>query len=99
MNTPEVSNEQTLEEDQTDDISTILPKNITGIAPIEIVSSEKTVEISKSPIEPDLPELTVSTTDSLDIISAGVQNKETNKNEESQPNQTIDDLGFLDVFG
>jgi len=99
MNTPEVSNEQTLEEDQTDDISTILPKNITGIAPIEIVSSEKTVEISKTPIEPDLPELTVSTTDSLDIISAGVQNKETNKNEESQPNQTIDDLGFLDVFG
>ena len=109
MTTPEVSNEPISIDEQ--------PVTITGQTAIESVSTEKTPEISQSPIdtlttvEPitmNPPEIssdtvsfdqTVTPTDPLDIFSAETQNNEINNNEDSQPKQTTDDLGFLDAFG
>ena len=109
MTTAEVSNEPTSIEEQ--------PATITGRTAIASVSTERTPEISQSPIdilttaEPitmNLPEIKsdtvsfdqiVTPTDPLDIFSAGTQNNEINNNEDSQPKQTTDDLGFLDAFG
>ena len=74
----------------------------------EISQSPIDILTTAEPITMNLPEITsdtvsfdqiVTPTDPLDIFSAGTQNNEINNNEDSQPKQTTDDLGFLDAFG
>ena len=74
----------------------------------EISQSPIDILTTAEPITMNLPEITsdtlsfdqtVTPTDPLDIFSAETQNNEINNNEDSQPKQTTDDLGFLDAFG
>ena len=109
MTTPEVSNEQTPVEEQPATITgqttieSVSTENTPAISqsPIDILTTTE-------PITMNLPEITsdtlsfdqtVTPTDPLDIFSAETQNNEINNNEDSQPKQTTDDLGFLDAFG
>ena len=80
---------------------------VTDITP-EISTSPLDSLTPAEPIQMNLPEVkpdpvpsneTVATTDPLDIFGAGIQNTETINNENTQPKQATDDLGFLDAFG
>ena len=79
---------------------------VTDITPE--ISTSPLDSLAADPIEMDLPEIKpdpvpstepVATTDPLDIFGAEIQNTETNNNEDPQPKQATDDLGFLDAFG
>lgn len=109
MTTPELSNKPISIEEQPAPITgqTAIESLSTERTP-EISQSPIDILTTAEPITMNLPEITsdtvsfdqtVTPTDPLDIFSAGTQNNEINNNEDSQPKQTTDDLGFLDAFG
>ena len=109
MTTPEVSNEPTSIEEQAVTITgQSAIESMSTENTLEISQSPIDALTTAEPITMNLPEITsdtvsfdqtVTPTDPLDIFSAGTQNNEINNNEDSQPKQTTDDLGFLDAFG
>ena len=109
MATPEDSNEPISAEEPPATITgqtTI--ENVSTENTHEISQSPSDTSTTAEPVQMNLPQATTDTVsinqavtpaDPLDIFSAGIQNNESNNNEESQPKQTTDDLGFLDAFG
>ena len=108
MTTPEVSNEPISNEEQPAPITgqtaieSMSTENTPEISqlPIDFLTTAEPNTMNLPEIKSDmvLSNETV-TTDPLDIFSAGIQNNEINNNEDTQPKQTTDDLGFLDAFG
>ena len=83
----------------TESVSTANTPEISQ-SPIDILTTAEPITMNLPEIKSDtVPSNETVTTDPLDIFSAGIQNNEINNNEDTQPKQTIDDLGFLDAFG
>ena len=109
MTTPEVSNEPISIEEQAvtitgqSSIESMSTENTLEISqsPIDTLTTAEPITMNLPEITSDtvLFDQTVTSTDPLDIFSAGAQNNEINNNEDTQPKQTTDDLGFLDAFG
>ena len=89
---PTTTANESLVTDITPEISTSPLDSLTPAEPIQM----SLPEVKPDPVPSTEP---VVTTDPLDIFGAGIQNTETNNNEDTQPKQATDDLGFLDAFG
>ena len=89
---PTTTANESLVTDITPEISTSPLDSLTPTEPIQL----SLPEVKPDPVPSTEP---VVTTDPLDIFGAEIQNTETNNNEDPQPKQATDDLGFLDAFG